>query len=351
LASELAIYAGIIALGLALLSVGRRWTVPQLRRAWWLLFLMIGIGFSVAAPGAMIYFVLPPLLFLFGTAFGKRWPAIETAAALLAASLLFVTLGAALGLIQDLINSGPLWILALLGGLVLMPWLIEARPLLEDRRWPRLALAGVAFAVLAWVPAGLVAAYSEDRQQQWTLQHVSDPKLRQPVWSVVNDRKPLPAAWASLGQWRLGTLPGGTRQRWLSPARAVAGLSPARVLPVEAAAAPGGRRVRLRLQPNGADSIVVILPKEAVVAGLGIPGQVRSFDRTAKGPYSLACTGRACDGQVVELLIGPKPVEVEVVGTRWALPPAAAPLIAARPATARPQYLPDATIMVERVRL
>ncbi len=351
LASELAIYAGVIALGLALLALGKRWSVPQLRRAWWLLFLMIGIGFSVAAPGAMIYFVLPPLVFLLGTFFGKRWPGIETAAALLAAALLFVTLGSALGLIQDLINSGPLWILALLGGLVLIPWLIEARPLLEGGRWPRVAAGALAFAVLAWVPAGLVAAYSEDRQQQWTLQHVTDPQLRQPVWSVVNDRKPLPAAWSSLGQWRLGTLPGGTRQRWLSPARPVAGLAPARVLPVEAGAAPGGRRVRLRLQANGADSIVVIMPKEAVVAGLGIPGQVRAIGRAAKGPYTLACTGRSCDGQVVELLIGPKPIEVEVVGTRWALPASAAPLVAARPAYARPQYQPDATITVERLRL
>jgi hypothetical protein len=110
--------------------------------------------------------------------------------------------------------------------------------------------------------------------------------------------------------------------------------------------------VRLRLQANGADSIALITPADAVVAGLGIPGQVRTIDRRgAKGPYSLTCTGRSCDDQVVELAVGPQPLVLQVVGTRWALPAIAAPLVAARPANARPQYLPDASITVERVRI
>jgi hypothetical protein len=114
----------------------------------------------------------------------------------------------------------------------------------------------------------------------------------------------------------------------------------------------GGRRIRLRLQPNGADSVALIAPAGAAVAGLGIPGQVRAIDvRKAKGPYSLTCTGRSCNGQVVELLVGPEPVKLQVVGTRWALPAAAAPLVAARPANARPQYLPDSTITIERIRI
>nr|WP_314445147.1 M20/M25/M40 family metallo-hydrolase [uncultured Sphingomonas sp.] len=352
MASELAIYGGVIAIGLLLLALGKRWTVRQLRRAWWLLFVMVGIGFSVAAPGAMIYFVLPPLLFLIGTLFTRRWPAAETALALAAALLLFVTLGAALGLIQELVGNGPLWVLALLGGMVLMPWLIEARPLVEGWRWPRLAPLALGFAVLAWVPAALVPAYSADRQQQWTLQYVVGAGPDQPFWSVVNDRRPLPEAWKSFGQWRLGTLPLGTRQRWLSPARPVEGLVPARALPVEAVARPGGRRVRLRLQANGADNIVLLAREGSAIAGLGVPGQVRTIDaKGTKGPYSLSCTGRSCDGQVVELLVGPQPVQLQVTGTRWSLPTVAAPLIAARPANARQQYLPNSTITIERIRI
>jgi len=353
LATELAIYAGVIVLGLALLALGKRWSVAELRRAWWLLSAAIGIGFSVAAPGAMVYFLLPPLIYLIGTFAGaRRWPAVETVAALLAALVLFVTMGGALGLIQDLVNAGPLWILAPFGGLILMPWLIEAKPLLAGLRWSRGAVVAVAFAALAWVPAALAPAYSADRQQQWTLQYVVGAGPDQPFWSVVNDGKPMPEAWKKLGQWRLGTLPLGTRQRWLSPARPVEGLVPARALPVEAVARPGGRRVRLRLQANGVDSIALTAPAGARIAGLGVPGQVRMLDpKRAKGPYSLSCTGRSCDGQVVELLVGPQPVKLQVTGTRWALPAAAAPLVAARPANARPQYLPDATITIERIRI
>jgi hypothetical protein len=66
--SELAIYAGVIAAGLALLQVAaRRWSVAELRRGWWLLFLMLGVAFSFAAPGALVYFLLPPLLFFLAT--------------------------------------------------------------------------------------------------------------------------------------------------------------------------------------------------------------------------------------------------------------------------------------------
>lgn len=350
--SELAIYAGVIAAGIATLSVMRSWTVPQLRRAWWLLFLVLGIAFSLFAPGAMVYFVIPPLVFAFGTFFGRRWPAVETWFSLAAALFLFVTMGAALGLIQDLVNGGPLWILALFGGLVLMPWLIEAKPLLEGARWSRMVAAAVAFAALAWVPAAMAPAYSADRQQQWTLQYIVGAGPDQPLWSLLNDRKPLPGGWSQFGQWRLGTLPIGSRQRWLAPARPVDGVTPARVLPVEAGTRPGGRRVLLRLEPNGADSMVLLTDEKAAVAGLGIPGQVRAIDRrSAQGPYSLTCTGRSCRGQVVELLVGPQPVTLQVIGTRWALPAAAAPLVAARPANARPQYSPDATISIERIRI
>ena len=352
-ATELAIYAGVIAAGLALLQVAaRRWSVPELRRGWWLLFVLLGLALSLAAPGALVYFVIPPLIFFLSTEIASRWRHAETVGAVAAALFLFVSLGGMLGLLQDLLNGGPLWIFALFGGLVLMPWLIEARPLVEGWSGKRIIPVALAFAALAWVPAAVAPAYSSDRQQQWTLQYVVDSTQRQPLWSVVNDRKALPAEWKGFGNWQLGRLPIGARQRWLAPAPPAAGIVPARVLPVEAAPRPGGRRVRLRLQAGGNDSIMLIAPAKAKVAAMGVPGQVRTIDQAqSEGFYSLTCTGRSCDGQVVELWIGPEPVELMVVGTRWALPAAAAPLKAAQPVNARAQYLPDATLTVERIRI
>jgi hypothetical protein len=234
---------------------------------------------------------------------------------------------------------------------VLLPWLIEAKPLLEGLPRGRLLPALAGFAILAWVPAALAPAYSADRQQQWTLQYVVDPAERQPVWSVVNDRKAQPAEWRRFGDWRLGRLEAlGRRQRWIAPAPQVAGLVPARVLPVEVAAVPGGRRVRLRLELNGADSMLLTAPAEARVRAMGSPGQMRPVAE-GSGGYALSCTGRSCGGQVVDLLLGPEPVELTVIGTRWSLPPGAAPLKAAQPRFARAQYLPDATLVVSRLRV
>ena len=351
-AAELAVYAGVIAAALGVLALGQRVSLDRLRDSWWGLFLLIGAAFSLLAPGAFVYFLLPPIAYALVSGLAKRWPRARLTASLLAAVILFVTLGAMLGLLQELLNGGPLWIFALLGGLVLMPWLIEARPLLEGWRWSRVGPAALAFAAIAWVPAALVPAYSADRQQQWTLQYVVDAAQRQPVWSVVNDRKELPTEWRRFGDWRLGRLPIGARQRWLALAPPVAGIVPARALAVEVAARPGGRRVRLRLQPNGSDSVQLIAPPTAKVAALGIPGQVRRITGAQSGsPYTLTCTGRSCDGQVVELWVGPKPIELMVVGTRWSLPAAAAPLKAAQPRNARAQYLPNATLTVERIRI
>jgi hypothetical protein len=55
---------------------------------------------------------------------------------------------------------------------------------------------------------------------------------------------------------------------------------------------------------------------------------------------------------IVELVVDRSdPLELLVVGSRAALPPSAAALLAARPRFARPQYTPDASIAFRRVRL
>ncbi|GAA4041600.1 M20/M25/M40 family metallo-hydrolase [Sphingomonas rosea] len=358
--SELAVYAGVIASGLLVLSWSRA-SQSALRRGWWTLYLLLGLALTFFAPGALVYFFVPPLLFLIGAENQHRWRHAELAGSLLAALLTFMTLGAMLGLLQDLANSGPLWIFALFGALVLMPWLIEARPLLAGASWRRAAPIAIAFAALAWVPAALAPAYSADRQQQWTLQYVLEAG-KPPVWSIVNDRKPLPADLQKLGEWRQGTLPLGKRQRWLAaapvqPGFAAPTLEPAGDIPILSAPVTGGpgtpigRAQLFRLRTNGADSVSLGIDKQDALIGGGFNGRAVILRPGTKAPYSLTCTGRSCDGAVVQLDLGTAPVTVQLTATHWRLPPAAAPLQAARPRFARPQYLPDATILVSRLKL
>jgi hypothetical protein len=51
------------------------------------------------------------------------------------------------------------------------------------------------------------------------------------------------------------------------------------------------------------------------------------------------------------LVAGTAPLEATVVGTRSGLPPEGAALVRGRPATAQPQYVPDSTVAVGKVRL
>jgi hypothetical protein len=53
----------------------------------------------------------------------------------------------------------------------------------------------------------------------------------------------------------------------------------------------------------------------------------------------------------MEMLVGSEPIELMVLGTRFSLPPAAAPLKAAQPRHARAQYIADSTLTVERLRI
>ncbi len=147
-------------------------------------------------------------------------------------------------------------------------------------------------------------------------------------------------------------MPYTTRRRWAAPAPPAPAAAPTATL-VAQQPVSGGRRLRLRLAANGAESVALIAPPEARLRAGGAGAFVRRFGRGAEDDkYVLRCVGRACDGAMLDVIVdGAEPVEFTIVGMRPGLPPAAAPLVRARPATARPQYGADATLAVGKVRL
>ena len=116
---------------------------------------------------------------------------------------------------------------------------------------------------------------------------------------------------------------------------------------------PGGRRLRLRLRTNGGEAVTLIAPADAALRSAGIGASVQRFGEGGLDDrYILRCVGRSCDGATLDLVVrGRAPVELIVVGSRPGLPAQAAPLVRARPALARPQYGPDSTSAVARVRI
>ncbi|WP_129793846.1 M28 family peptidase [Sphingosinicella sp. CPCC 101087] len=347
--TELAVYgSAMAAILLALLLVAPGSGPRPLRAAFWLIFLAGGAATSAVAPGAAIYFLFPPLVAAAGILLGRRWPVAEPAGAIAAALLLFLSFGPALSLFEELMSNGPHWMFAPIGAVILLPALIELLPLI--RRVPRiLVLAGAGdLFLLPWAAVALTPAYSEDRQQLFAIEYVWDADARTGRWAVNNDGAPVPFA----ADWERAELPHSMRKRWVAPAPALPVAAPA----VEIAArrpVAGGRRLTLRLRTGGAESVTLLAPPDAAVRAAGEPGYLRRYRPGGREDrYALRCVGRSCDGALIELVIGrPEPVEFTVIGTRSGLPPAAAPLVAARPERARPQYAPDTTISISRTRM
>ncbi|MFN3944431.1 MAG: hypothetical protein ACK4K7_05840, partial [Allosphingosinicella sp.] len=212
-----------------------------------------------------------------------------------------------------------------------------------------LALGAAAAAAIGWVAVGLTPAYSENRQQLFAIEHFFDQDEGTARWLVNNDGAALPRGFEDFEE-RFEP-PWSRRKRWSAPAPTLPIEAPSAQL-IGAGAEGEGRRLRLRLAANGAETVTLKLPAEARPLAAGFPGFVRPFGKGGdEDPYWLRCQGRSCDGAVIDLVIAETaPVEIGFIGLHRGLPEEAEPLVAARPAHARPQYVIDGRYAVRRVR-
>jgi hypothetical protein len=236
---------------------------------------------------------------------------------------------------------------------MIMPALIEAHRLFVAMR-RRIVLSGTAIiALIAWAVAGLAPAYPLNREQRFTIEHLTQFPSGKSSWSILNDGAPLPSAFSSLGHWHRDKLPFSERQRWLAPAPATPGTEPPSIQLLEILRNGTERRIRMRIHSNGAERIALIAPAEAHLRRAGVTGFVRPIGTAdSPGKFTVACTGRSCDGAELTMdLNSAKPVVLTVVGSRNGLPASAEPLIRARPHLARPQYVPDETVTISHIRI
>ena len=352
--TNLATYASVMLVAVLLLSTfGRRVEVRQLRPAFWFVFLIIGGIIGLIAPGGIIFFLFPPLIVLIGTIVSRWWQTAEAIASAAAILFLYLTWGAMLGLLEELLNSGPMWAFALLGSLLILPVLIEAKPLIEKVHMRPAAMVAGGLALLGWAIAAAAPAYSADRQQRFSIEHITDARSGKAVWSVLNGGVPVPKAYRSAGKWRWAKLPYAERKRWLVEAPALPGLKAPAVEKVASLTNGKQRTISLVLRSNGSERIFLVAPEDARIRAAGTTGFVRPIDAAAEdGEYSISCSGRSCDGMSLQIVTdSPKPIDFIVVGARSGLPPSAGLLLSGRPQFARPQYSPDQTIAFTRVRL
>lgn len=343
-----ALLAGLLALGL--IAPGSE--PNRLRIAFWLIFLIIGAGLCTVAPGASIFFLLPPLVLGVGMLLEPRWRGTERVAALIAFILLLLSWAPLLHLSEALLDFDAGWIFAAVGAIILLPALIELKGLLSPL--PKLPVLGGAAAVFiaGWAAAALAPAYSPDRKQAFGIEYFWDENKGEAHWLVLNDGAALPPAFEEVGEFKQGfEVPFSGRKRWAAPAHGQAPTATVRKL--SEAPAGKGRRVRFVLESEGLNTIVLKAPAKAELLSMRTQGVERKFGKGSKpAPFYIRCQGRSCDGMVIDLLIGNRePVALTVTGIRNGLPPEAAPLVEARPANAAPQYSPDATIGITQVRI
>ncbi len=347
-------YASVLLVASVLLAtVGKRLTGRQLRPAAWFLFSAVGGVILLFAPGGIIFFLFSPLLAMAGMVAAHWWKPAELTGSVAAILLLYLTWGAMLGLLEELLNSGPMLVFAPLGALLLLPVVIEAKPLIDAARLRGTAIVGGSLALLLWAAAAAAPAYSAERQQRFVIEHVTDVRSGKAAWSVLNGKVPLPDSYGIVGEWRWGSLPYTKPQRWLADAPPTANAKAPAAEKLAVANNGSERTITLRLRTNGAERMSLIAAADARIRAAGVPGFVRPIDPAADaGTYGISCSGRSCDGLELVIVQGKtQPTAFTLVGARSALPSSARPLIAGRPKHARPQYTPDQTVVFDRIRL
>jgi hypothetical protein len=347
LITYLAVYATLLA---AMAAIWARWCRGLDRRrartAAWLLVLIFGALISFVLPGATIFFLIAPAIALVAIALPGRAARTATLLAVIAIVVQFVMFAELLAAVEMLLIDGPLAAVVLLAALAALPAIIEVDP--NSSRAPALVL--IAGALALWIAALTMPRASAERPVGFSIDYFRDSDAKSASWAVATKQAPLPDNFP--GRWERKELPYNGRLRWASPAPLLeTPVAAARV--ISAARDAAGRRLRLALSPGGANSVSIRFAKGANVLALGLAGAAIPLPRDGEPEKPvLRCTGRSCEGLQVDVLLGDRrPVEVELFSTQFGLPPESRPLVAARPRNAIPQYAPDSTITMSRIRL
>ena len=347
LVTYVALYATLLA---AMAAVWARWGRAADRRraraAAWLLVMIFGALISFVLPGATIFFLIAPAVALVAIALPGRAATTATLLAVIATIIQFVMFAELLAAVEMLLIDGPLAAVVLLAALAALPAIVEI-----DANSSRLAaLLLIVGALALWIAALMMPRASAERPLGFNIDYFRDADAKSASWAVATKQAPLPGNFP--GKWERKELPYNGRLRWASPAPLLdTPVAASRV--VSTAPDAAGRRVRLALSPRGANSVSIRLAKGANVLALGLAGAAIPLPPEGEPENAvLRCTGRSCEGLQVDVLLGDRrPVEVELFSTRFGLPTEARPLVAARPRNAIPQYAPDSTITMSRIRL
>ena len=241
-------------------------------------------------------------------------------------------------------SSGPLWMFAPIGAVVLLPALIELQPLAARAVAQRGAgRFGRPVRCWPWGAVALTPAYSEDRQAAVHHRICLGSDARQGRWAVNNDGAPVPfaAAWERTEMPLLAAQALGRAGAGDSGHGAGGGAG----RPAAGRRAAGG--CACGCAPNGAESVTLVAPADADLRR----GRHRRLhaavrDRQPRGPLFRPL--RRAQLRRRRARHRRRPCAVRSSSPSSARGPACRRSrrrsFGARPALARPQYAPDSTI-------
>ena len=103
-------------------------------------------------------------------------PSAERIGGIAGTLLLYLGWGSLLAALEQLFSPGPLWTVAPVAAILVVPALIEAHAAIAGSSRRTLLLGSGAIALVGWAIAGTAPAYSQDHQQRFTIEHVTNSR-------------------------------------------------------------------------------------------------------------------------------------------------------------------------------
>jgi len=298
----------------------------------WLLFAGLGVLMAVLLPGFSPYFLFPSLLaaflFLLAARAGDVAWHFATAIAAVAMALTWLNLAATGEAIMGL-AAYPL--LAASAGFALSGLI----PLLRPRYAGRLALISIGFAFAFAIVAGLLPTYSYSSPQRLNLRYVEEGSH---AYWVADPVSQLPQALVKVGNFT------SIRPFSLFGRNYVAGGGAAENVGPRAVTTRVGQSIRIKLAGSSqASGMIVFFPKPIALEAIN--------DQPVTGlPTTPSVACRTPDCAHASMTIEASDIgTIDVVETRYGLPPKGEKLLAARPRDVVPFGSGDQSLFVTHV--
>ncbi|MEQ1489405.1 MAG: M28 family peptidase, partial [Terricaulis sp.] len=304
------ILSALLAAALALFMLRPNRSTEQTAAAAMLWFATIGGALSLFLPGISILFALPSAVFAVSVLAALAWKPAQAVGAWLAAIVALAVWGPLLFLIELALGFEMPFALAVIAGMMILPWLGVLAHMRGEGRWRELAAVTALALVISVTLSALAPSMSEARPRSLNITYFLNTTDNEARVLAGSAERALPEGLVgAFSAERI--LPGDRFDTWAvsTPAEQVA---PPALQDLSVAHENGAWIVRGRLVMNGAYRAILRMPTSAQQLHVRMNDVLTDFADTGGEPgdfMNLACQGRACDGATVEITLGAQPAD------------------------------------------